>query len=389
MIRNERLRLPEEDGYKKGGRIRLSLEITAKVKRKKGKKAKKKGRKATGKRARGGEAMKYVPLGGALPTTGMSSTVFGAPQAPSYFRAVLPQQEFANIPDVLKGLKAGQDTTLKKLQYFEDEGKRQIEFNREVREEFEEQMRRQRKIQPSKASVSVMPSPMTSRSATPIMSYSTSISVPPIQTLNPLEPQRTATPPIMTPVLSRQSSSIPTTAIRLSPSWSWSGAMSSREAGYMGADESLPIQAPASGENMRPEDASQDASQPSSFVPLGASQPESVDDSVERASAVASPAPVRMSRPRIITRPKPIMMARPPSPPPAPSPPPSPPPAPSPPRAPAVRPYYMRDPATIGSRDELNSIASGLGIRNAKQLFTGIGSTDRLRAAIKAAQAGR
>ena len=295
MIRNERLRLPEEDGYKKGGRVRVSLEITAKVKRKKGKKAKKKGRKATGKRARGGEAMKYVPLGGALPTTGMSSTVFGAPQPPSYFRAVLPQQEFANIPDVLKGLKEGQKTIMKEL----EKRKAQVEADKVFAQ--------------SLSKTKEEPSPVPSGSVTPTMNWR--VSPPPLMRpiatmmssplgkLDPFKLQRqdSITPEIMTPTMSAFA------PIRAIPT-SYTGALSSREAmsaePYRGADENIPSQQAVSGQEMKPVDANVDASQPSAYVPLGASQPESVGDSAERASAVASTDYFKSSSGKIIKKPE-------------------------------------------------------------------------------------
>jgi hypothetical protein len=279
MIRNERLRLPEEDGYKKGGRVRVSLEITAKVKRKKGKKAKKKGRKATGKRARGGEAMKYVPLGGALPTTGMSSTVFGAPQAPSYFRAVLPQQEYANMPDVLKKLKEGQESIMKEF----EKRKAQVEGDKVFARSFAKKMEE--------------PSPVPSGTVTPTMDWDVpprmmrpvaTMMSSPLGRLDPFKLQRqdSITPEMMTPTMSAFA------PVRAIPT-SYTGPLSSREAmsaePYRGADENIPSQPAVSGQEMKPVDVNVDASQPSAHVPLGASQPESIEDSAERAGDVAAP----------------------------------------------------------------------------------------------------
>jgi hypothetical protein len=55
---------------------------------------------------------------------------------------------------------------------------------------------------------------------------------------------------------------------------------------------------------MKPVDANVDASQPSAYVPLGASQPESVGDSAERASAVASAGYFKSSSGKIIKKPE-------------------------------------------------------------------------------------
>jgi len=279
--RDERLRLPEEDGYKEGGRVKRKTKAKKGKKEKKPTKAKKRVRKATGKRARG-EAMKYVPLGGALPTTGMSSTVFGAIQEPSYFRAVLPQQEYANIPDVLKTLKEGQESIMKEL----EKRKAQVEADKV----FAQSLARKKEE----------PSPVPSGTVTPEMKYD--IQPPPMirpiatvlsPTLGRLQPmtiqrQESYTPPIMTPI----SEAIPARAIPAD----YKGSLSLLEAqtgqfgGYRGADETLPSQPAVSGEMMKPVDANKDVSQPSAFVPIGASQPESVGDSAERAGAVAIPA---------------------------------------------------------------------------------------------------
>ena len=371
-IRNERLHDPEE-GYKKGGKVRKGK-----------KKAKaKKSRKATGKRRRAvkAEAQRYLPMGGTVPTTGMGSFVFGPSQAPSYFRSAGPdQQTFASIPRALQTIQEGQAQTLRKLQYFEDEGKRQYErqqeFNREVIEDYEQRMRQQRA---PKASISVQ----SSRAPTPRASYSPIVSSssfmpPPINTLLPLERQRSMTPDIITPMIAppaSMSSSIPDTAVR---TYSWSQALSSREAGYRGADESLPIQAPASGANMVPEDIVYDAVPDSAFVPLNAAAPESVDAAVERAGQVAAQAATPIRR---IPKPKVLI--------PIPAPEPEPEPEPEPAKPASSGSIYMKNPDTVTSRDTLHFIASGLGIKNAKANFTGPGSTQRLREAIKEAQRGR
>lgn len=287
--RDERLRLPEEDVYKEGGRVKRKTK--AKTKAKKGKKekkptkAKKKGRKATGKRARG-EAMKYAPLGGALPTTGMSSTVFGATQAPSYFRAVLPQQEFANIPDVLKGLKEGQQSIMKEL----EKRKAQVAADRV----FADSLARHRQDVSPVPSGTVTPEVKhdwpTTVTPPPMIRPITTMLSPTLGRLQPmtLQRQESYTPPIMTPSVSAFVSS------RAIPA-DYTGSLSLLESqtgqfgGYRGADETLPSQPAASGEMMKPVDANKDVSQPSAFVPIGASQPESVGDSAERAGAVALP----------------------------------------------------------------------------------------------------
>ena len=65
----------------------------------------------------------------------------------------------------------------------------------------------------------------------------------------------------------------------------YEGSLSSKEAmaePYRGADESLPPQEVASGEQMVPNTSSISVSSSSAFVPLGASLPESESDSAER-----------------------------------------------------------------------------------------------------------
>lgn len=373
-VRNERLQVIEEEhGYKKGGRI------------KKSKKSKRKGtvkqtvivnigqtkQKRAGKRV--GKRQQMMP-GAPSALTGMGSFVFGPSQAPSYFRSPGPdQQTFASLPRALQTIQEGQAQTLRKLQYFEDEGKRQYErqqeFNREVIEDYEQRMRQQ-----PRASISVQ----SSRAPTPRASYSPIVSSssfmpPPINTLLPLERQRSMTPDIITPMIApppSMMSSIPQTAVR---TYSWSQALSSREAGYTGADESLPIQAPASGANMVPEDVVHDAVPDSAFVPLNAAAPESVDAAVERAGQVAAQAATPIRR---IRRPVPAR-----APEPAPE-------AKAAEAAPTIGDFNMRDPDTLNIHD-LRFVASGLGIKNAKANFTGPGSTQRLREAIKEAQRAR
>ncbi len=286
MPRNERLALP--DGYKKGGKV------------KKGKKAKK-SRKATGKRRRTGkktrqEPMKYVPLGGALPTTGMSSTVFGAPQAPSYFRAVLPQQEYGNMPDVLKSLKAGQEKILKDI-----ERRKQQEAADKVFATTVETETRQKTLTESGYATPVED---YSRRATPDFlkrfafqpvvagEWPSGVRPVPIRpvtsltsnTLEPLKRQESQTPEIITP----QASFMAPKRV-ISPSYM--GPLSSQEAmraePYRGADPSLPAQPVASGEQMEAKDASIEASANSSYYALGAQAPESVEEAVDRSSSIA------------------------------------------------------------------------------------------------------
>ena len=301
MMRNERLQVIEEGGYKKGGRVK-SKKDKAKKRKTTGKKKRTRARKATGKRARGGEGLKYAPLGGVLPTTGMSSTVFGAQQAPSYFRAVLPQQEYANIPDVLKGLKEGQEKIMKEL----EKRKQQVAADAKVAEKLEEKSvspvvtrGRQRKRSPSIVrSGAVTPveqafpygagqdySPYLGQRmpnlAQPLPFRPLSLA---LNTLNPLQ-RKPTTPEMIVPT--QGSFRAPDRAI--SPSYV--GPLSSKEAmsaePYRGADPNIPLQAVASGEQMRPVDVNISASSDSAFFPLGASQPESIDDSAARAGSVA------------------------------------------------------------------------------------------------------
>ena len=286
MYRDERLHIIEEEPYKKGGRVKKGK----KKKTRKGTAKARKSRKATGQR-RKADAMRYLPLGGALPTTGMGSVVFGQPQAPSYFRAIAPEQQtFASLPGSLKALQEGQAKLLRELEKQKEQLRKDAKMARDMAETEEKEEVTRKYV-----------SPMSSRSITPITSYSTAFSAPAIHTLRPLERQRTDTPPIMTPSATSLSSySIPMTALRIEPTWQVS--TSSREAGYMGADETLPVQAPASGANMVPEDVVYDSAPDSAFIPISASAPESAGDAVERAAQVAtsasSHAPRSMSLPR-------------------------------------------------------------------------------------------
>lgn len=125
---------------------------------------------------------------------------------------------------------------------------------------------------------------------------------------------------------------------------------------------------------MVPEDIVHDAVPDSAFVPLNAASPESVNAAIERAGQVAAQAAPSVRR---IPRPKVVRPAPEPEPEPQAAQP-----------APADN-LFMKDPDTITSRDTLNFIASYLGIKNAKANFTGPGSTQRLREAIKKAQRAR
>jgi hypothetical protein len=251
-VRSERLRLPEEEvGYKKGGRVK------GKKKAKKPKKSRKATgkRRATGKRSRG-EAMRYAPLGGALPTTGMSSTVFGAPQTPSYFRAIQPDQQYANIPAVLKGLVSSQEKLFKELSTRRQQEQTDKVYAKKVVEE-------ERTSSPT-------PSPTVGfRPLQSLFPNTLDILLSPVSTPSP--------PPILTPVPQR-----------IIPS-SYTGPLSSAEAGepYRGADESLPLQPVASGDQMFPSAAAQAASSSSSYHALNAQAPESIDDAVDRSSGIA------------------------------------------------------------------------------------------------------
>ena len=273
MYRDERLHIIEEEPYKKGGRVKKGK----KKKTRKGTAKARKSRKATGRR-RKADAMRYLPLGGALPTTGMGSVVFGAPQAPSYFRAVAPEQQtFASLPGSLRELQEGQAKLLRELEKQKEQLRKDAKMARDMAE-----------IEAKEEATRKYVSPMSSRSITPIYSSSTAaVSAPPIYTLRPLERQRTDTLPIMTPSATSLSSySIPMTAVRVEPTWQVS--TSSREAGYMGADETLPVQAPSSGADMKPENKVIELAPDSAFVPITASAPESTGDAVERAAQVAT-----------------------------------------------------------------------------------------------------
>ena len=54
----------------------------------------------------------------------------------------------------------------------------------------------------------------------------------------------------------------------------------------MGADETLPVQAPASGADMKPEDKVFESAPDSAFIPISASAPESVEDTAKRKSTL-------------------------------------------------------------------------------------------------------
>ena len=261
---SERLALP--DGYKKGGRV------------KKGKKSKraKKAKTATPKKYPRRTARMVPVATGPMPTTGMGSVVFGAPQNPSYFRAVGPQQEFANMPDVLKGLKEGQQNIMRELERRKAQEAADRMFASQVEEEEGRTPRRMKKVTPMSVS---------STRGTPLANYDFSFASPlkillP-NTLNPLERQGTRTPDMMTPM--GAAFQAPSRAVPLS----YEGPLSSKEAmaqPYRGADESLPPQEVASGEQMVPQTNTIEPSS-SAFVPLQASMPESQSDSLGRSTS--------------------------------------------------------------------------------------------------------
>jgi len=354
MIRNERLRVPEE-GYKKGGRvkgkkskkskkskgIRQSVRQSVLVNVQTGPPPKK--RRATGKRkATGKGAPGPPPQKGAPSTTGMGSLVFGPPQAPSYFRAVAPdQQTFATLPGSLKSLQEGQTKTLKMLEYFDERGKKQEEINREYLEEFE-----------------MRPRAKTSARISPISSQG-SIGQSPIQTLNTLQERVPSIP--SAPV----TSSVPS---RFIASPSYDSPYESDSEPYRGADESIPRQAPASGDDMKAEAVVFGGSH-SAFIPIRASPPESVSDAVDRASQPSSsiaPMAPRRERPRPA---QPVPPVAPPK---------------------KQRPQYggqvKPNPYEITSIDALKKLATSLGIKAGQDQFKGSGSTNRLRDAILEAQ---
>ena len=347
---SERLALP--DGYKKGGRVK---------KAKKAKRATGKARKTPKKRAPK-QGMKYLPLGGALPTTGMGSVVFGATQAPSYFRAVGSQQEFANMPDVLKGLKEGQQNIMRELERRRAQEAADRVFASQVEEEeVKPTPRWMKKVTPMSSS-----SASSSTRGTPLANYDFAFATPlkillP-NTLNPLERQRSDTPDMMTPMGSEFQA-----PGRAFPS-SYEGPLSSKEAmaePYRGADESLPPQEVASGEQMVPVSNTIEVSSSSAFAPLRASVPESQSDSLER--------PL-LKKTFIIKRPVPAIVA------------PGASRAASAPRA-SVGPApgdEKRAQVMVMTSDELLKEATRVGIKNAKRDYTGPGRSERLKADILA-----
>ena len=339
MYRDERLHIIEEEPYKKGGRVKKGKkkarkgtvsqtvivnvgETETKAKAKAKKKAGKK-RKATKKQMMPGMSGYAKP--------GMSNVIFTpSPQAPSYFRAIGPEQQtFASLPGSLRELQEGQTRLFRELE------RQRSDLSSQQRgggggggigigggggggggvaeaEGKEEAIRKSPMLSRGSLPYSRRVSPAlsydSSRSPTPIIS-STVVVPPPIQTLRPLERQRTDTPPIMTPsAASLSSSSIPTTAVRVEPTWAVS--TSSREAGYMGADETLPVQAPASGANMVPEDKVFESAPDSAFIPISASAPESVGDAVERAAQVATSSQGGANAPKIVAMKRPKGMKK-------------------------------------------------------------------------------
>jgi hypothetical protein len=274
----------EEDRLKKGGRVK---------KTKKTKKSKKTsisqtvivnvGQAKPKKRSkpRVDRSVKRGVPGAPSATTGFGSVVFGAPQAPSYFRAVQPDQQYGNVPDVLKGLKQGQETIMKELEKRRAQEAADRVFATRVKEEEED-------LSPKK-----IYSPPVSGSGTPKVKYDFAQPIPlrPLSsllpdTLNPLQRQRSITPNIIIPEAG--SFQLPSRAI--SPSYT--GSLSSKEAmsapPYRGADESLPLQPRASGDQMVPESNVASVAASSLYVPQRSFFPESQSDSLGR--SVSAPA---------------------------------------------------------------------------------------------------
>jgi hypothetical protein len=244
MIRAERLHRIEEESYKKGGKVRKS--------KSKKKKAKKPamiqtvtvnvsgggggGRGGGGGGRGGGRGPRPPPRPSPLRGGGGgggSQPPPPPPSLPSYFRAVPPEQQtFASLPGSLKALEEQQRKFFNELEKQKEQGRTDA---RMAEAEGKQEISRGPAL-PAVFSTAVVPSP--------------------IQTLTPLERPRNATPGVSTPVLSSQSLTFPRTAIR--PPYPYpvppypQSSMSSREAGYRGADETLPIQAPASGADMKP-----------------------------------------------------------------------------------------------------------------------------------------
>jgi hypothetical protein len=130
--------------------------------------------------------------------------------------------------------------------------------------------------------------------------YTAPLSIQLPNTLNPLERQRPGTPDMMTPMGAEFQP--PTRAVPLS----YEGALSSKEAmvqPYRGADESLPPQQVASGEQMRPQSNSASMAASSAFIPLGASVPESLNESLGRSTSLSAPYTIPGTTQRVIRRP--------------------------------------------------------------------------------------
>ena len=359
----ERLALP--DGYKKGGKAK-------KVKKAKKAKARKTPKKHVPRRTQ-------ATATGPMPTTGMGSVVFGAPQNPSYFRAVAPQQEFANIPDVLKGLKEGQQNIMRELERRKAQEAADRVFASRVEEEEEEVKptpTRMKRVTPRATHGSRSPkgraTPMVSSTqGTPRANYDFSFASPlnillP-NTLNRLERQRSDTPPMMTPMGDEFQP-----PMRAFPN-SYEGSLSSKEAmaePYRGADESLPPQEVASGEQMVPNTSSISVSSSSAFAPLGASLPESQSVSAERlvplSKLLTVKRPITAVFPPGVVRAAPVPAVRAPVP-----------------AAPAPGDEYRARVMKMTS-DELMSELSRLGVKNAPKKYVGPGRADRMKADILA-----
>jgi hypothetical protein len=187
------------------------------------------------------------------------------------------------VPDVLKSLKAGQETLMKELEKSRAQEAADRVFATRVKEEEED-------LSPKK-----LYSPPVSGIGTPKVKYDFAFAQPiPLRplsslfpdTLNPLQRQRSITPDIIIPETG--SFRLPSRAI--SPSYT--GSLSSKEAmsapPYRGADESLPLQPRASGDQMVPESNVASVAASSLYVPQRSFFPESQSDSVGR--SVSAPA---------------------------------------------------------------------------------------------------
>jgi hypothetical protein len=257
------------------------------------------------------------------------------------------------MPDVLKGLKEGQQNIMRELERRKAQEAADRMFASQVEEE---------EVKPTPRRMKTV-TPISSRSSTrgtPLANYDFSFATPlnillP-NTLNPLERQRSITPDMMTPMGAEFQA--PGRAVPLS----YEGPLSSKEAmaqPYRGADESLPPQEVASGEQMVPQTNTIEVSSSSAFAPLQASMPESQSDSLER------PLLKKIFK---VKRPVPAIV---------------PPGASRAASAPAPG-DVKRAQVMVMTSDELLKEATRVGIKNAKRDYTGPGRSERLKADILA-----